>query len=162
MLINRKQIMSLFKFPPIGMSPSVWGPLFWTTMHIVSLGFPTNPTDDEKEAASAFFSSLQFMIPCPICKEHYASFLKGMPIATQSRDTLINWVFDLHNKVNQQLGKPAISFEQYISNMSTLAQKKSVNLFKDDDNIKPFLGGIAVSVATIAAIWYFYPKLIKI
>ena len=111
------------QFPPIGMSPNVWGPFLWTTMHIVSLGYPATPSQEEKDNAVRFYESLKTMIPCPICQEHYKQILEELPIAAavKSRDTLINWVFAVHNKVNVQLGKPEKSFDQYVADMRALS-----------------------------------------
>ncbi len=112
------------KFPPIGMGPEIWGPFFWTTMHIVSLGYSATPNEEERAGAAAFYNSLATMIPCPVCREHYREFLKEEPVesATMNRDTLIDWVFRLHNKVNARLGKPVLSFEAYVQNMRALSQ----------------------------------------
>lgn len=115
--------MSIAKFPPIGMGPDVWGPIFWATMHIASLGYSQTPTKEEQEAAIAFYRSLSEMIPCPICKVHYKKLLNTLPIesAVKNRDTLVFWVFAIHNKVNVQLRKPEITFYQYIQNMQALS-----------------------------------------
>ena len=115
-------------FPPIGMSPAVWGPIFWSTMHIVSLGYSRTPTEDEKRAATQFYESLAYVIPCPICKEHYRHFLKEIPPTVDHRDALIQWVFTIHNKVNEQLGYPVITFEQYIQKMRNLSAQNTVSL----------------------------------
>lgn len=114
---------SIPKFPPMGMSPDVWGPLFWHTMHIVSLGYNPEPSKREQDDAIRFYTSLETMLPCGICRTHYAQFLQEMPVehAVKSRDDLIYWVFQLHNKVNANLGKRQITFEQYIQNMRALA-----------------------------------------
>jgi len=92
-------------------------------MHIVSLGFPAKPTEEDKAGAIAFYNSLATTIPCPICKTHYRAFLAKSPVesAVASRHDLIHWVFDLHNNVNTQLGKRAISFDEYIAYMQALA-----------------------------------------
>jgi hypothetical protein len=116
------------KFPPIGMSPAVWGPIFWATMHIVSIGYSKTPTDEEKRGATQFYESLAQVIPCPICKEHYRHFLTQMPPVVDNRDTLIEWVFMIHNKVNEQLGYPVITFDQYIQKMRNLSAKNSISL----------------------------------
>lgn len=110
-------------FPPIGMGPETWGPIFWTTMHIVTLGYSVTPTSEEKAGATAFFNSLQTMIPCPLCREHYVAFLKESPVesAVHSRDALIVWAFMLHNKVNRRLGKREYSWDEFIANMRALA-----------------------------------------
>ena len=110
------------KFPPVGVSPAVWGPIFWNAMHVVTLGYPQIPSAVEQDAVIAYFESLQHVIPCPICREHYSHFLKEMPVrdAAGSRDAIIEWLFNLHNKVNVQLDKSAITWEQYIEHIRTM------------------------------------------
>lgn len=103
-------------FPPIGMGPAVWGPIFWTTMHIVTIGYPSFPTEEEKKGAVDFFESLQTMIPCPICKEHYKANLQKSPVrdAVDDKQKLIRWLFNMHNTINTQLGKSEISWREFI------------------------------------------------
>lgn len=126
---KRQMSVSIPKFPPIGMSPDVWGPLFWKTMHIVSLGYNPEPSKQEQDDAIRFFKSLETMLPCNICRSHYSQFMREMPIeqAVGSRDTLIYWVFQIHNKVNAHLGKREITFEEYIQSMKHLATKSSAH-----------------------------------
>ena len=38
--------------------PSVWGPFFWHTIHIVALGYPKSPTYTDKKCAKEFYESL--------------------------------------------------------------------------------------------------------
>lgn len=161
---------TLHKFPRMGMSPDVWGPVFWATMHIATLGYPVNPTSKDKEAAIKFFESLVIMLPCPICREHYGVHLSEMPVkdVVHSRDALINWVFNIHNKINVQLGKKEITWEDYIKYMSKLALLERVNLLKTPKvessslqtsiavNTVVFLGGLALGGAAYA--WYTKTK----
>ena len=87
--------------------PSVWGPLFWHTIHIVALGYPNNPTYAQKRAAKEFYESLSQLIPCPVCREHYKKHLEKTPISPylDRRDDLFKWTVQLHNEVNAILGK---------------------------------------------------------
>jgi hypothetical protein len=134
-------------FPPLGMSPAVWGPIFWATMHIVSLGYPNKPSTEDKAGAAAFYNSLASVIPCAICKSHYRAVLKATPVeeALNSRHDLIHWVFDIHNKVNVQLGKPIITFQEYINHMQLLAATSHTKLPTPMFNIS--------NIATFAAIF---------
>jgi hypothetical protein len=148
--------MSTPKFPAIGMGPDVWGPIFWTTMHIVSLGYSQSPTKEEQEAAIAFYRSLSEMIPCPICKVHYRQHLKTAPIesAVNNRDELVFWVFSLHNKVNVQLGKPEITFDQYIKNMQALSKGGPVRL-PQQSATNALVGALAIA-GIMGGAYYLY------
>ena len=149
------------RFPPLGMSPAVWGPIFWTTMHIVSLGYPSKPSEDDKVGAAAFYNSLATVIPCPICKTHYGTFLKASPVenALNSRHELIHWVYELHNNVNTQLGKPRITFQEYISNMQSLAATSHTKLPAPTYTTSSLaLLATILGIAGIAGATYYYTR----
>lgn len=134
------------QFPPLGMSPAVWGPIFWATMHIVSLGYPNEPSTEDKAGAAAFYNSLASVIPCAICRSHYRAALKATPVETalNSRHALIHWVFELHNNVNAQLGKPKITFQEYINHMQSLAGTSHTKLPSSSFNISYIMGFVAI------------------
>ena len=152
-------------FPAIGMGPPVWGPIIWTTMHIVTIGYSEMPTEEEKKAAIDFFESLTYMIPCPICREHYKMNIEKNPVknAVGSRDELVNWAFDIHNTVNTQLKKPTITFDQFIQNITAFSKLDSLLLPPKKEEINhslPLLTGIGllVGVGIGAAGLYYYQK----
>jgi len=95
-------------------------------MHIVSLGAKPMPTAEEQEGFRKFYESLQVVIPCPICKDHYTEALKTLPIRTSSRDELVEWVYDIHNLINVQLGKKTLSWEGFIKHMQNLPVMSSL------------------------------------
>lgn len=150
------------RFPSIGMSPAVWGPIFWTTMHIVSLGYPSKPSEEDKAGAVAFFNSLSTVIPCPICKTHYKSFLAKSPVesAINDRQDLIHWVFDMHNNVNVQLGKRAIRFDEYVAHMQSLAAAPNTVLPSSSPAIISLqtLVAFGAIVGIAGGAYYYYTK----
>ena len=97
--------------------PSIWGPHGWKFMHYVSLGYPIHPTNNEKEHYKTFYESLQYILPCGKCAQNYAENLKQHPIdkSLDTRDNLIKWVIDIHNKVNTELGKPIVPYEDALN-----------------------------------------------
>jgi len=150
------------RFPPMGMSPAVWGPIFWSTMHIVTMGYPPEPSDEQKAGARSFFESLASVIPCPICREHYAHFLKETPPDTTSRDTLVEWAFNIHNKVNEQLGYRQITFEQFVETMRLLASKHSISLVDTATNgYNPIMFGVALGIVIGVGGYTIYHKYSK-
>ena len=160
-------------FPQIGMGPSIWGPILWSAMHIVTLGYSTQPTEEDKQAAINFFESLVVMIPCPICRAHYKMILDKDSVKNHvsSRSELIFWVFTVHNQVNTQLNKPEITLEQFIQNLVTLGDREELKIppppqkpvessvEKHMNSMPLFVGiGLLAGIGIGAAGVYYYNK----
>jgi FAD-linked sulfhydryl oxidase len=114
---------------PIRMPPQIWGPIFWSTLHIASLAYSDNPTERQKANMKAFYTSMIDVLPCPICRNHYEQNLEEMPLdeALTSRNGIISWVFAMHNRVNVQLGKREITFPEFVESMRNLEKSKNSN-----------------------------------
>lgn len=148
--------------------PAVWGPLFWHTIHIVALGYPSNPTYGHKKAAKEFYESLAFLIPCPVCREHYETHLQKNPLTPHldRRDDLFRWTVNLHNEVNDTLGKPRLLESEVIYyyrrigargkspviNQDTLDELDMRSMIKGG-----LIGGGAVFILGVA-VWYSVGK----
>ena len=74
------------------MEPNIWGPPAWLFLHSITFNYPKNPSENDKNNYNTFFNSLKYVIPCPICKEHYAKNLLKLPIRLNTRDDLIRWL----------------------------------------------------------------------
>jgi hypothetical protein len=144
--------------------PEVWGPFFWHTMHIVALGYPQDPSYSHKKATKEFFESLQQLIPCPICKQHYTSHMAKMPIgpSLDSRKDLFRWTIDLHNEVNEMLGKRKYTETEVIEYYTRLGKRArspvvTAQDFMEADQqamLKGTSAGIAV-MALVGGVMYF-------
>ena len=99
-----------------GLMTKVWGPPGWLFLHCVSFGYPTDPInfDIEKKQVigttvqmyRSFFENLGWVFPCVYCRDSYKQFIKDLPLTDQvlsSRDNLVKWLYDIHNKVNNKL-----------------------------------------------------------
>jgi hypothetical protein len=94
-------------------TPDIWGPVIWEFLHQVTLGYPINPSYEQKTKYKAFFLSLKDTLPCSICAEHYKQNLGTMPLDNQvleSKSYLVKWLIDFHNIVNEMKEKPKITF----------------------------------------------------
>lgn len=94
-------------------SPTVWGSKMWHALHYVSLGYPENPTEDQKRKYKSFYLLLQDVLPCAVCAGHYAENLKRLPLTDSimsDREALIKWVIDMHNIVNESKNKPIVPY----------------------------------------------------
>jgi len=144
--------------------PEVWGPFFWNTIHLVALGYPSEPTYVDKKAAKDFFESLGRLIPCPICRDHYTANLKEMPITSSldKRRDLLTWTIKLHNKVNTLLNKPEKTEMEVLAYYEALGKRGRSPIWNTDDlseiNMRSFLRGVATTVgigAVVGTVLYF-------
>ena len=105
--------------------PEIWGPIFWATMHILSMAYPDEPTYSEKRAAKDLFNALAHLLPCPVCRSPYKETLLKMPVDTwlDNRKSLVEWVWMVHNDVNERLGKPTISQQEFFKRFADMAER---------------------------------------
>ncbi len=93
-----------------------WGPLLWWILHALAgkAGTQTNSLlrGDEQRAWPLFFKELTNMLPCPYCRDHLQEYQRSNPFLLPENPT--NWnsyvttyVYDLHEAVNERLGKPS-------------------------------------------------------
>jgi len=93
-----------------GLITKIWGPHFWETLHIISFGYPLEPTDEHKKNYKDFYVAVRNVLPCKYCRESYTKFVledadtKLLDSDLKSRDTLTRWVYKLHNRVNTKIG----------------------------------------------------------
>lgn len=136
-------------------SPTVWGPFFWHTIHLVAIGYPQKPSYTEKKCAKEFYESLAYLIPCGICREHYHAHLEKNPITPylDSRTDLIRWTIQIHNQVNEMLKRPTWTLEEVMRYYERLGQRdRSPVWTKEDMNemdyrafVKGFVSCMALS-----------------
>ena len=148
--------------------PSVWGPFFWHTIHIVALGYPKNPTYIDKKCAKDFYESLTYLLPCSVCRNHYKEHITANPLTPflDSRTDLIKWTVDIHNSVNKMLGKPEWSMEEVMAyyerigkrNRSPVWTKEDMNEVDYRSFVKGFITGSAI-VSTIGGVFYFLNRI---
>ena len=105
--------------------PEIWGPMFWSTLHIISLGYPEDPTYSEKRAAKELFNAMVYLLPCPACRSHYKEVLQVNPVESwlDNRKSLTEWVWTTHNQVNLKLGKPEITMTEFYKHYSDMAER---------------------------------------
>jgi hypothetical protein len=152
----------------IKLTPSVWGPFFWHTIHIAAIGYPTKPTYGHKHAAKEFFESLQYMIPCEVCRQHYRELLQKMPVSPHldNRQDLFRWTVEIHNQVNKSVGKPVVTEVEALRYYFRLGIRDrspvvTVDDFNESDTrsfIKGAAAGGGVILAVGALLWFSSSK----
>jgi hypothetical protein len=95
--------------------PDTWGPVVWHALHYITLGYPSNPSQDKKDKYKHFFTLLSDVLPCSICANHFSENLIKMPLSDEvleTKESLVKWLIDFHNIVNEKNKKPIIKYEE--------------------------------------------------
>ena len=99
-----------------GLCTSTWGSPGWFFLHCVTAGYPVDPDEYDdirgntrghtRRAYTSFFKHTGHVLPCRFCRKSYMNFLSEIPIEdyTDSRKKLFEWLFIIHNKVNEKIG----------------------------------------------------------
>ena len=91
-----------------GFLTTVWGPIMWTSLHIISFNYPVNPTLEQKKQYRNYVLSLQNVLPCGACRKNLKTNLKHFPLKMsdmKSRETFSKYIYELHELVNKMLKK---------------------------------------------------------
>lgn len=89
--------------------PCWWGSHVWQTIYYMVAVYPDNPTQQQIESMCNFFKGLKYLLPCQGCQESYTKFSCESNTNAEcmdnfkSKEKLINFVFNLRNKVNSKL-----------------------------------------------------------
>jgi hypothetical protein len=83
---------------------AVWGPILWKVLHDRAAEYAM-----AIDAETRWLKIFQSWIPCGECKSHFRRLVSEMPPDLSSRKNYAHWAVDVHNKVNESLGKPIFS-----------------------------------------------------
>jgi FAD-linked sulfhydryl oxidase len=81
-------------------------------LHTMAAYYPDAPTVERKQNTDTFLRSFATVYPCNVCAEDFAQQLQRYPPRLESRREFSRWMCDVHNNVNEQLGKPKFDCEQ--------------------------------------------------
>lgn len=98
-------------------NPNLWGPHGWKFMHYSALGYPNNPTLQDKNNYKFFYNNFQNILPCHKCRVNYAQHIKNNPIDNHlnSRVDLFNWTVDIHNITNRDNNKKVYTHDEALA-----------------------------------------------
>lgn len=149
----------------MGIAPENWGPYVWSAIHLICLGAPESFSGSDTSGYRAFFTNLASILPCKACQEHLRSNLNELSIESAlagGRETLFRWSVNLHNVVNQQLGKPVMPYEEAKRFWNDVATGK-VKCFSnsmDDHTPKGLKSKKGTSDLILVVIWIFVGMLL--
>ena len=126
------------------LDPNVWGPHMWFFLHTIAMTYPLRPNAVTKKKYYEFIQNIPLFIPI----EHMAG---------EFRDTLIRWVWFIHNKINQKLEKPQITLKDFYIKYYEEYKPKNIKLI-EHYKLKSKIIYLFVILGFIGIIYYLYDK----
>lgn len=123
---------------------------FWFTLHCIALWAPSRApgssfefTDEQKRDYKDFFQNLHKVIPCGLCSNNYIEHLRALPLdqdVMKSSESLFRWTVDIHNLVNEELGKEIWSHNKALEHYHAIeCPKCSIKNGFDKSQIESYL-----------------------
>jgi hypothetical protein len=137
------------------MQPEIWGPYAWNFLHIITITYPINPSEDDKHNYKTFFESLKNVLPCERCRKNFNTHLKKFPLSRDvlsSRKYLVKWLIDIHNVVNHQTGKKMLSYTEALHELKKISSKT-----KQESDYTLYISFI-VALFIAGFLFYYYKK----
>jgi hypothetical protein len=137
----------------------IWGPPMWFFLHTSAMCYPIRPSEVTKKKFYDFFQNLHLFIPVESMGSYFSKLLDEYPISPylDNRESLIRWVWFIHNKINEKLEKPKISLNEFYINYYEAYKSKNVKIleyYKIREKVIYF-GSI---IGLIGMIYYLYDK----
>lgn len=113
--------------------PKIWGPYYWFVMRSTAFNYSINPDETEIKQTKNFFISLQYILPCKMCKKSYAEHLQkySLDAALKNKNTLMEWVELIYNETQKSKSEQKIESEQ-----SKYDNKHKINVQKQQNYTK--------------------------
>ena len=118
------------------MNQNIWGPSLWLILHSITLLYPLNPGQCDKDNMMQFLKGLGHVVLCDICKTHYNRNMKENPPRLDNRKDFFEWMVDFHNEVNGRTGKRSYTYDEVL-NIYNKKYNNSFQLISKDDTHNP-------------------------
>lgn len=142
----------------MNLNPKVWGPHAWFFLDSIVLSLPNNLSYEQKNIYKNFFTSLQDILPCEACREHYKQNLIKYPltdIILSKKENIIKWLLSIHNNVRKNDEKKTqISIKQFFEYYNK-QYDKNYNKNIKECNIKYYISVIIILILILIIFYKF-------
>lgn len=102
-----KEEPAFHEFDEARMSRKELGDHGWAMLHTMAAYFPDLPSDSQLADAYQYLRLFAKMYPCRRCSLHFQQLLQDKPPAFRTRNDFVLYLCELHNVINEVVGKPA-------------------------------------------------------
>jgi hypothetical protein len=128
-------------------------------MHTTALAYPLHPNAQTKKTYYDLFNNIPLFIPREDMSDNFSKLMIEYPILPylDDKESLIRWVWFIHNKVNEQLEKPKLTMESAFESYYGKYKVKKQTFF-EKHKIPSKLLYFTVFTALLVLLFYFYSK----
>jgi len=126
-------------------------------LYTTAMGYPNNPTNEDKDAVKGLVNSMRNLLPCEKCRHNLTSKLNGplgdqLEEATQCSEKLVRFVYDLESSVAEMNGKTMQSFENVVRGVMTNTYKQPPTAA-----VRSSITSSQANNANMTALWVLLP-----
>lgn len=96
--------------------PKIWGPPFWTSLHISAAFYPMDASPITQKRIHDRILAIPYEIACERCRSHALAFIESysdqLHRIVKNRHSLGKFYVDFHNQVNKRHNKPTWTYEK--------------------------------------------------
>ena len=148
----------------MNLNPNVWGPHGWFFIDSIVLSLPNILSYEQKNIYKNFFTSLQDVLPCAACREHYKQNLIEFPLTDailSKKENMIKWILNIHNNVRKKDEKKTpISIKQFFEYYNkqydeNYNKNKNKNKNNKECNLKYYISIIIILILILIIFYKF-------
>ena len=142
------------------LNPEIWGPHYWFFIYTLALSYPLNPNETTKKKYYDFIQNLPIFIPISEIGNTFSIFLDKYPVTPylDSRESFIKWVHFVHNKLNQYLNKPEVSYYKAMDNYYENYKVKEVKKREEKKNKHKYIFASTIIILIIIILILLFNK----
>jgi len=141
------------------LDPNVWGPHFWFFLHSISMSYPNRPNAVTKKKYYDFILNIPLFIPVENISTVMSKLLDEYPVLPylDNRESLVRWMWFIHNKINQKLEKPQITLNDFYIKYYEAYKPTNVKMREYYKLREKIIYG-SILVTMLGSIYYLYDK----
>ena len=138
------------------LEPAVWGPPVWFVLLTMALTYPLRPNEVTKKKYYDFVQNLPLFLPEGT---NFVEVLDRYPVTPylEGRESFTRWVIFVHNRVNEELGKPTLTIEEAMAQYHE-HYKPKVEISEGDRRRREKLVYLGAILALVLMACYVYFK----
>jgi hypothetical protein len=136
---------------------NVWGPHYWFFLHTIAHSYPPVANEVTKRKYYDTIQNMPLFIPNEDIGNHFQELLDKYPVSPylDKRESFIRWVIFIHNKINAQLGKEELTFDEAMERYTAHYKPRPIYLAEKLHIKKHYLYAVCILIMIFIVYMYY-------